>query len=162
MRFLCAALRPGRSDVVVAAAAAAAREAGRGDNDAPRAASAAMERATLAAAAAVGGNGGGAGLRSAALEGLCFFAWTHVGGGVRGGAEEDGADAAAFLESEAATIPAQIADECSKLAAAAAAAAPTPTLGKGEAGATTTTPWRSIRSSNGPTRSSLPPRASTT
>ena len=51
---------------------------------------------------------------------------------VRGGADEDGADAAAFLESEAATIPAQIADECSKLAAAAAAAAPTPTLGKGE------------------------------
>ena len=133
VRFLCAALRPGRSDVVVAAAAAAAREAGRGDDDAARVASAAMERATLAAAAAVGGNGGGAGLRSAALEGLCFFAWTHVGGGVRGGADEDGADAAAFLESEAATIPAQIADECSKLAAAAAAAAaPTPTLGKGE------------------------------
>ena len=134
VRFLCAALRPGRSDVVVAAAAAAARDAGRGDDDAARVASAAMERATLAAAAAVGGNGGGAGLRSAALEGLCFFAWTHVGGGVRGGAEEDGADAAAFLESEAATIPAQIADECSKLAAAAAAAAPTPTLGKREDG----------------------------
>ena len=134
VRFLCAALRPAGasgSDVAAVAAAVAAREGE--DHDAARAVSATIERATLAASAAVG-SGGGAGLRSAALEGLCFFAWTHVGGGVRSGAEED-TDAAAFLETEAASIPAQIADECSKLAAAATAPkaqAATPLVGSGD------------------------------
>jgi hypothetical protein len=70
-------------------------------------AAAALSAAAEAAAAAVGNSGGG-GLRAAALEGLCFFAWTHVrpdGGGVAGSVQLSGedadADAAAFLENEA-------------------------------------------------------------
>lgn len=125
VRALCAALRPGAdasaaAAAVVAAAALAARE-GRMD------AAAALAAAAAAATAAVGNSGGG-GLRAAALEGLCFFAWTHVrpdGGGVAGSSQlvSGGAsahtDAAAFLENEAGSIPAQLALECAKLAAAA-------------------------------------------
>jgi len=115
VRALCAALRPTASgaEAYSAAAAVAAR-------DGNVQAAAALAAAAQAAAAAVGTSAGG-GLRAAALEGLCFFAWTHVrpdgGGSSRNGID---ADSAAFLENEAGSIPKQLAIECAKMAAAAA------------------------------------------
>ena len=128
VRALCAALRPnggGGSDGGASVAAAVAIAAREGRVDVASALSSAAEAATAAV-----GNSGGGGLRAAALEGLCFFAWTHVrpdgggGGGGGGGRDEDENDAASFLENEAGSIPAQLALECSKLAAAAAVSEP--------------------------------------
>ena len=140
VRAMCAALRPGTS-AGAAAAAAAAKAIRDGRTDAANA----IVSAKNAAAAAVG-TPAGAALRAAALEGLCFFAWTRAaaafseddarvengngngnqlalgngdGGAFSTGARAADADAAAFLEREAGSIPAQLAAECRVVAAAA-------------------------------------------
>ena len=135
VRAMCAALRPGTS-AGAAAAAAAAKAIRDGRTDAANA----IDSAKNAAAAAVG-TPAGAALRAAALEGLCFFAWTRAeddarvengngngnqlalgngdGGAFSTGARAADADAAAFLEREAGSIPARLAAECRVVAAAA-------------------------------------------
>ena len=61
--------------------------------------------------------------RAAALEGLCFFAWTHAPrDGARAGARADADTDASRLEADAGAIPATLAAECAALAASAARA----------------------------------------
>jgi len=127
-RALCAALRPGLGSVAALAAQASSLADEEGEdrgmsrqdvlND--------LTFASSAARAAVG-TPAGAALRSAALEGLCFFAWTHardVGNQTSApqidsaNAGAKGSDASAFLEREAGAIPSTLAKECFALAEA--------------------------------------------
>jgi hypothetical protein len=76
-RALCAALKPGTGTFGKGFVSAVSfSEETRLFPDASLGISAGLEAASRAAAASVG-TAAGAALRSAALEGLCFFAWTH-------------------------------------------------------------------------------------
>ena len=133
VRFLCAALRPGRttSSSPPPPPRRSAREATEHDRS-TRVASAAMERATLAAATPSAATG--APVSNPPRSRVCASSRGRTWAAGYGVAPTRTARTRGrFSRERNATIPAQIADECSKLAAAAAAAAaPTPTLGKGE------------------------------
>jgi len=119
-RALCAALQPGAEARAAAPAAAASLETP--FSEAATSTTAALAAAADAAAAAVG-TPVGASLRAAALEGLCFFAWTHAPrDGARAGARVDADTDASRLEADAGAIPATLAAECAALAASAACA----------------------------------------
>ena len=137
-RALCAALRPGSQSV----SAIAAQASSLADEDVDGGAvigdgvkivtrkvvMEALSSASEASAASVG-TPSGAALRQAALEGLCFFAWTHADSTSNSSVSsvtsihnstvplsDTSSDAQQFLEREAGDIPSTIAKECLLLA----------------------------------------------